>query len=256
MLRRKRGQWIIAQQKWREKQLQGEATQITNPPVITISRQLGSGGAEIAQKLGRQLGWDVWDSEIIDRIANDANVSREMVEILDERRTSAFEKIARALSKNTSITSENYFRHLVSTLMSIGQQGKTIIVGRGANFILPEALNVRIIASLDLRLGTLMRRYNISQDEAESRIVKSDQGREGFIGKVFGADIDDIALYDLILRMDEFTIEDAIQIILEAVKIKFNCCNEGFWQLDWYDARKLKEGNTTHTYARNNTNRI
>ncbi|MBC8228994.1 cytidylate kinase family protein, partial [bacterium] len=101
-------------------------------------------------------------------------------------------------------------------------QGNAIIVGRGANFILPEALNVRIIASFDYRIETLMKRYDISQQEAENRIVRSDQEREEFINTVFGADIDDIALYDLIIRMDEFTIEGAIQIILEALKIKYN----------------------------------
>jgi cytidylate kinase len=196
-------------------------TKVTNPPLITISRQLGSGGTEIAQELGNRLGWAVWDSKIINKIANDANVSREMVEHLDGRRISVFEEMARAIFSPTStLRWETYLKHLVGVIMSIGQQGKAIIVGRGANFILPEALNVRIIASFDYRIETMMKRYDISQQEAESRIVRSDQEKEEFIKKVFGTDIDDAAFYDLIIKMDELG-ENATQVIRTAAQMNF-----------------------------------
>lgn len=215
--------WIIAQQELREQdQNNGEAPGLTKPPVITISRQLGSDGEKIAEQLGRELDWEVWDSEIVDRIATDANVHREIVALLDERTVSAFEEISRALfGDDTSMASQTYLRHLVGTIMSIGQQGEAIIVGRGANFILPEALNVRIIASFDYRIDDLMKRDEISEREAERRIVRSDQDSADFIKKAFGADIDDVALYDLILRMDEFSIQGASQIICTSTRIKF-----------------------------------
>jgi len=219
--RGKLGNWIIAQQELREQQEKGEGPALAKPPVITISRQLGSNGTEISEQLGQELGWDVWDGEIIDKIADDAKVHRQMVELLDERRVSAFEEISRALFSDTSITSETYIKHLVATIMSISQQGKAIIVGRGANFILPEALNIRVIASFNYRIGNLMKRDEIAEREAERRIVRSDQDRADFVSKVFGADIDDVALYDLILRVDEFSIQDAIQIILAVTQIKF-----------------------------------
>jgi len=214
--------WLITQQELREQEKRGESPTITKPHVITISRQLGSGGAEIAEQLGRELSWDVWDSEIIDKIANDANVHRQMVELLDERAVSAFEEISRALFSATSTLSwQTYVRHLVGTIMSIGQRGKAIIVGRGANFILLKELNVRVVASFDYRIENLMKRDEISQREAERRIVRSDQNRADFIRKVFGADIDDVALYDLIIKMDKFSILDAVQIIRTAARIKF-----------------------------------
>jgi len=213
--------WIIAQQELRQQQEQEETPTVAKLPVITISRQLGSNGTEIAKQLGHELGWDVWHNEIIDKIANDANVHRQMVALLDERAVSAFEELSRALFSATGMTSQTYVRHLVGTLMSIGQQGKAIIVGRGANFILPEALNVRIVASFDYRVENLMKRDEISQGEAERRTVRSDQARSDFMRKVFGADIDDVALYDLILRMDEFSLQDTIQILRTATRIKF-----------------------------------
>jgi len=217
----KLGSWIIAQQKLREQQRQGEEPTVTKSPVITISRQLGSNGTEIAEQLGQELDWNVWDREIVDKISADANVHRQMVELLDERATSTFEEISRALFSTASMTSQTYVRHLVGILMSIGQQGKAIIVGRGANFILPEALNVRIIASFDYRIGNLMGREEISQREAERRIVRSDQDSANFIKNAFGTDIGDVSLYDLIIRMDEFDLRGAIQIIRTATQIRF-----------------------------------
>jgi cytidylate kinase len=214
--------WIIAQQELREQEKNTSAPKVTKPPLITISRQLGSDWEKSAEQLGRELDWEVWDSEIVDRIANDANVHREIVALLDERTVSAFEEISRALfGDDASMASQTYLRHLVGTIMSIGQQGKAIIVGRGANFILPEALNIRIIASFDYRIDNLMKQDEISAREAERRIVRSDQIRADFIKKVFGADIDDVALYDLILRMDEFSLQGASQIICTATRMKF-----------------------------------
>ena len=214
--------WIIAQQELCKQKKRGKAPIVTKPPVITVSRQLGSGGTEIAKRLGQELGWNVWDRDIIDKIADDANTNREMVELLDERGVSVFEELFRALFSVTStLTWETYLKHLIGTIMVIGQQGKAIIVGRGANFILPEVLNVRIIASFDYRLENLMKRNEISQREAERYIVQSDQDRADFINKAFGADIDDVALYDLILRMDEFSLENATQIIRNVVQMKF-----------------------------------
>jgi cytidylate kinase len=218
----KLGSWLITQQELRERQQRGEAPIVGQPPAITISRQLGSSGAEIAARLGQELVWNVWDREIIDKIATDANVHREMVALMDERRISAFEEMTRGIfTAADMLTWQTYVKHLIGAIISIGQQGKAIIVGRGANFILPEALNVRIIASFDYRLENLMTRDEIAAREAENRIVQSDQDRANFIKKVFGADIDDVALYDLILRMDEFSSEDAIEIIQTAMRVKF-----------------------------------
>lgn len=209
---------IIAQYERRRQQRMGK---VSKPPVITISRQTGSNGTEVAKHLGRKLGWKVWDRELVDKIAHDTHAQRQMVEHLDEHIESMIEEMLEAIFSTTMMTSETYLRHLFGIILSIGQQGHAIIVGRGANFLLPRALNVRIIASLAYRIETLMRREEVSREEAEHRIVRSDEGRAEFVKKAYDADVVDVTRYDLTLRMDGFRIQDAVQILQTTMDAKF-----------------------------------
>lgn len=191
-------------------------------PVVTISRQLESGGTAIARQLGKELGWQVWDRELVDKIANDTHAERQIVERFDEHAVSEIDEVLRTfLSSTTTISSLTYIRHLFSLIMSIGQRGEAIIVGRGANLILPSVLNVRVFATLEHRIENLVMREDIPRKDAEQRIIRSDQERADFTRKIYSVNINDPIRYDLILRMDDFSIEDAVQIIHTSLRMKF-----------------------------------
>jgi cytidylate kinase len=191
------------------------------PPVITISCQPGGGGQEVAALLG-QKGWTVWDRELVNEIANDIHVQRQIVEHLDERAESLLEEMFQALFGATTITFQTYLRWLHRTILSIAAQGNAVIIGRGANFILPKALKVRAIASFDYRVEKLMALERMSEEEATRYIARSDQQRINFIRQCFGRDIDDASQYDMVIRMDDFRIPDAAEVIQLAAQIKFS----------------------------------
>ena len=143
----------------------------------------------IAGKLARDLGWSLWDKELLDAIAADAAVSRRVVEAFDEKTISEIELFARGALGDSDIAGFLYPRHLAHALSAIAKLGNAIILGRGANFILPHTLNVRIDASDECRIRNMMSYENYTHEQAEAKIHESDREREHFLDKVFGRDM-------------------------------------------------------------------
>lgn len=188
--------------------------------VITISRQFGAGGHTVAEKLVQALGadWEVWDREIIDQIAHSAETRKDMVEALDERTQSWMDQLARHMLGAHAMEPQGYRRHLVQVLLALGQQGRKIIVGRGANFVLRDALNVRLRAAVEFRTQAVMRLENIGHDEALKQIHRVDHDRAEFTRTLFERDIDDPAGYDLIVQTDNLGLDAAVAAIVGAAR--------------------------------------
>lgn len=189
-------------------------------PVITISRGMGSGARIIAEKLAHDLGWSLWDKELLDAMAEDASVSRRVVEEFDEHTKSEIEILTRAAMGDTEAGRFIYAKHLAHAVLAIAKLGNAIILGRGANFLLPKALNVRVDASYDHRITNMMTYEDLTRDQAEAKIRQSDRDREHFLIKAFGREKVESAHYDLSIWMDEFTNDDAVEIIKAALKAR------------------------------------
>jgi len=191
--------------------------------VITISRQYGAGGrtvaALVAQKMGP--GWEVWDREIIEAMAHNAQARREMIEALDERTRSWIHEMAADIANVPTIEPLGYRRHLTQVLLALAQQGQKVIVGRGANFILKQALNVRLRAALEFRIQQVMRLENIGHDEALRRIHKVDRERADFTRRVFDRDIEDPDAYDMIIRTNAIGFDATAEAIAAAARAMF-----------------------------------
>jgi len=185
--------------------------------ILTISRQYGSGGSEIARIVAERLGWSLWDRELVEAIAQDAGVRTSVVEHFDERTVSELEALAHSLAGDHEVGNFLYRRHLAHALLAIRRIGHAVIVGRGAQYILRDSLSVRIIASFDHRIKTLMAR-GIGRKQAEEEIRRSDHERAEFIRRTFDRDIDDLEYYDLVLRTDRFGLEGAADIVVSAVR--------------------------------------
>lgn len=188
-------------------------------PVITISRRMGSGARIVAQKLADDLGWSLWARELIDAIAENADVSRRVVEAFDEHAISDIEAFTRSVLGDHEMGGFIYGRHLAKTIGSIGKLGNAIILGRGANFLLPKALNVRIDASDETRFSNMVTYENMTREEAEAKVRKSDRDRRDFLISTFGREKVEHARYDLTIWMDEFRPDDAVEIIKTALEV-------------------------------------
>lgn len=190
--------------------------------VITISRQLGSGGRRVAEKLSEMLGYSIWDAELVDAIARDAHVQRSLVANFDEHLVSEIDVLVRHLAGEPRIGGFQFKHHLTRALLQISRLGSAIILGRGAHLVLPKALNVRIVASDQVRVQNMAEFEALTPQEAEKRIAASDRDRADFAKRTWGRDWADPLAYDLVLRMDEFSHEQASQIIISALQSRLN----------------------------------
>lgn len=191
-------------------------------PVVTISRSMGSGARIIAQKLAQDLGLSLWDRELLDEMANNASVSRKVVEAFDEKSMSEIELLMRDLLGNHELSSFIYARHLITAVAGIGRLGNAVILGRGSNFILPHALNIRIDAPEHLRVQNMMTYEQLTEAESIAKIRRSDRERRAFLIKTFGKDTVGHCIYNLSFCMCAFSNDDAAEIIKTAIQRRFN----------------------------------
>ncbi len=175
---------------------------------ITISRKDGSLGDTTALELSSRLRWRVYDKEIVHQIAQDSHVRQSLVEQLDERSQNLIhESLQRVLTMaaGASFGAEEYHKVLIKTLAYVAACGEAILVGRGANFVLREeglGLHVRIVASPEVRVERLSRRWGVPAAEARQRMEQIDTERRNFIRHYYRQDIDDPRYYDIIFSTD------------------------------------------------------
>ena len=214
---------LVSQQVHRSelaRQREIEKGKVTKDSVVTISRRMGSGARIVAAKLAESLGWSLWDKELLNAITEHAHVSSRIVEAFDERTVSEIEVFARHIFGDSEMGGFIYARHLAKAVKAIAELGNAIILGRGANFILPEALNIRIDASDEHRIRNMMSYENLTRDEARTKIYQSDRERDHFLTSVFGRERVENAHYDLTIWMDEFSTDNAVDIIKVAIKAR------------------------------------
>lgn len=183
--------------------------------VITISREPGSGGNILAKRLAERLGYDLFYQEVIHQMAESARVSVQFLETLDEKGVSVLEDWISSLVDKRHLWPDQYLQHLMKIIGTIGKHGKAVIVGRGANFVLPpqKKLSVRLIAPLEDRVRNVSKTFGISSDEAKRRVIKTDSDRRAFIRKYFNDDIRDPLNYDMVLNAGKLSIDEAVNAI-------------------------------------------
>jgi cytidylate kinase len=187
--------------------------------IITLSREPGSGGRIIAGRLAQKLSIDIFHQEVIHQIAESADVSETVLETLDERGLNTLEHWISSLVHERHLWPDRYMQHLMKVIGTIANHGRAVIVGRGANFILPaeKKFAVRIVAPLAWRIENVSREFDISPQEAKRRVLRTESDRRAFIRKYFNADIADPTNYDLIINTNTLKLEDAVNVISAAL---------------------------------------
>jgi cytidylate kinase len=202
---------------------------------ITISREYGSGGGEIASRLASHLGWELVDHEIVARIAQDLEISEEEVEIHDERGESTVSHILismRAIhpalftvSPSMAILTDPALYHQALSRVVEGAiaGGQVVIVGRGSQVILGDrrdVMHVRIVARLAHRIAYVMKREGLDRVSAQNRIQVKDQDRTRYLQTYYHRRPDDTALYDLSVNTSIIGLDNVVELILQALERK------------------------------------
>ena len=193
-------------------------------PIITISRESGSGGRPIAYLVAKKLGhpWKVFHKEIIEEMAKETKLQKDLIKEIDEHRIPFIEEVVADFFGKKYVTLSNYYKHLVKILSAIGHRGYAVVVGRGANYILPHALKVRMICEMQQRINWIMEYEKMTKAQAIKRIEESDQKRYDFEKALYQHDIRKAHHYDLVIRTGpRLGIEAAADLIVFAAKKRF-----------------------------------
>ncbi|MBN1471272.1 MAG: cytidylate kinase-like family protein [Syntrophaceae bacterium] len=187
-------------------------------PIITVSREAGAGGSDIARRLAKALNLDLIGGQIIQHVADSAKMSRRVIDTLDEREVTFRETLLSSLFGDNRPWPGEFLHHLSRVIGTIGIFGNVIIIGRGANYVLPKEkiFRVRVIAPMELRIKYFMEDRGYTKAEAEQYIVKRDGNRKAFVRKYFSADIADPAYYDMIINTEKISIAAATESVIVA----------------------------------------
>ncbi len=183
--------------------------------VVTVSREFGSGGYEIAWKMAEKLKYDLFHQQVVDEMSESAEVSKIWLETLDETGINVLDDWIASLVDENHLWPDQYMKHLMKIIGTIGKHGNAVIVGRGANFLLPPKmrLRVRVVAPMEARIDNVSKKQGISPEEAKRLIIKTESDRRAFIRKYFHADISDPANYDLILNTGTLSVDKAVDVV-------------------------------------------
>jgi len=181
--------------------------------VITISRQVGSSGSEIAKKLKEDLGLNYLDKEVLEKeLVRHYGLSEKKVACYDEKKPSFWD---------FSSDKDLYLHSMKTAMYNFAKKGNSILIGRGGQVLfrdIPGTLNIRVFAPLSLRIERIMKRNNCNAVMAERIIRQSDRDREGFYSYFFNTDWNDQEMYDLIINTQTLTVDTAVDLIKSAVK--------------------------------------
>ncbi len=214
--------------------------------VITVSRELGSWGSEIAADVARSLGWRFVDREILYRAARAAGVPELALEELSfEGRRSFVDRLLSALHLEPTVpplpeagdrerlaqpfggilapvlppvapTLESYASMLGDVVRAIADKGHVVIVGRGAQVILAgrqDAFHVRITAPFHVRAERLRREQGLPRAQAAARVRESDRARAEYVRRFYHADWRDPLLYDMVINTAHISRRTAVRLI-------------------------------------------
>jgi cytidylate kinase len=200
--------------------------------VITINRELGSGGRTVGRILAEKLGVPYYDKALAKPLEEKFNMTSDQIEHLKGNNRSWWQEVKRVLilgenaansfeyydeDKKELVTSEAVLKAEKEILHSIAIDESCVIAGRSAFFALngyPNSLNVLIQASMEYRMNRVMAKQNLSEKEARKVIKEVDQSREEYLKNNAQTSRYDTRNYDLVIKMDGKTEEDAVKVIL------------------------------------------
>jgi cytidylate kinase len=195
---------------------------LSEGPWITVSRQYGSNGTELAGILSERLGWQTFDREILQTIAEETRTRERILSRLDGQAVGMFTDYIAHLLVPDSTGQATYLREVSRVVWALARQGKAIVLGRGANWFLDPrfGLRLRTVAPMENRIARISAREGIEPAAAEKRVREADEQKQRFIRQAYGREIGDPAGYDLVLNLGTLGMEIAAETTLMALRRK------------------------------------
>ena len=191
--------------------------------IITISRQMGSLGSQVARLTAEMLGYRLVWRELINQAAQRAGVPEMALAVIDELHLLGVEP--------TPQESQAYLVAVDQIMHEMAERGNTVIQGRAGQVILkdrPDALHVRIIAPINLRIERVSQKVGIPAEFAKAQVEASDRSRANYLRRFYKVRWDDPALYHLVINTADLTDQQAAAIICHAFSIYYPALSAPF----------------------------
>ncbi|MBR3938246.1 MAG: cytidylate kinase-like family protein [Bacteroidaceae bacterium] len=205
------------------------------PFVITISREVGSGGRTIGRKLAEKLGVRFSDKDLIAALQKKLNLTADSIEELKGKKKRWLDDFIQMVAPvpmsgmlvdgdsdyiseyNLSLSVNDVFEAEREILNGIADEGSCVIAGRSGFFVLkgrPNKVDILITASREKRIARIMDKQNLSRDKAEEVIDSVDKARDNYVKRYTGQSRYDARNYHIVLNMDYITEDQAVAMIL------------------------------------------
>ncbi len=200
--------------------------------VITINRQVGSGGRYLGYKLAQKLNFLYLNHEIVKDAANDLGTYVENLEASDEKQTPLWTSLVSSyafgsleFNQDIQIISDKQAHKAESNIITkVASEKSAVIIGRGGSYILrnhPRHVSIFFNADLDFRKKRIQKEHNISGNEALEYIQKTDKERLKYFKSLTGQDMYNACGYNLTIDTGKIGLEKSLDLIMEYLKKRF-----------------------------------
>ncbi len=198
--------------------------------VVTVSRDVGAGGDEIAASIARETGYELVDKALIVKVAERAGIAVDEAAAVDEKyesrmiewlKTIIEPRVGKIITETGGhISPEDYIEYGRTVISSLAEKGNVVIVGRGSQFILQDwegVFHVRIKADKAFRINRLVEKRGISEADARAIIEKADNMRSHYLERYFHDEWANGTVYDLVIDVSTLGVDESVKIITGAV---------------------------------------
>jgi cytidylate kinase len=200
--------------------------------LITVSRQYGAGGSEVAARVARTLDWRVVDNELVERVAARAGLAPDDVAQREERVSTFIERLARTLVAATpelvvppeaggTAAEPDLVRITELVVEEVAAEGRVVLVGRAAPAVLAReraAIHVKVVAPRDWRIRVIAQRLGLPQEEAATLTDETDRNRSRYHRQHYQRDWADPANYHLTLNTAALGLDGAAEVVVARAK--------------------------------------
>jgi cytidylate kinase len=216
---------------WEQAKSTGRPRPVETLPFITISREFGCEALPLAQRLVQILNercrpsipWVAYDREVLDRVAQELHLRREVVDALDGRRRNEMSELFDSVL-NRKVDEALMFRKLAEVIRSLAAHGHAVLVGRGSHLVtqdLKTGLHIRLEAPRGWRVHRVMQDQRLSQREAEKFVEQYEKEREHFMRTFFVHDPKHPLYPDVTLDNSRFNLAQIAEIVFAALGARF-----------------------------------
>lgn len=201
--------------------------------IITISRQFGAGGSEVARRVAAMLQWSLVDNEVVDKVAQRAGLPPAEVAAHDERAPGFIERLAQTLASSSpdvistdetpmpARTEQKLAKLTEKVVAEIADQDRVVLVGRAAPAVLARltgTLHVKLVAPREWRISVVARRLGIDLKAAEKTLDDADENRRRYHKQFYARNWDDPCNYDMVLNTSALGFEEVVEVIVGRAK--------------------------------------